>query len=207
LFCIYIGIVLKFPLLQITEAEIIEGCKAAKRDLQKALYQRFSGKMFAVCLRYSKSREEAEDILQDAFIKVYSNINQYIATGSFEGWIRRIMVNTALEALRKKKIDYSEVEIQDLEDSIENVHDVMSKIGMNDLLTFIQQLPAGYRAVFNLYAIEGYQHKEIAGMLNISEGTSRSQLARARQLLQEKIKHSQQVAKPIELKYSIPAHE
>ncbi len=207
MFCIYIGIVLIFPLLQITEEEIIEGCKAAKRDLQKALYKRFSGKMFAVCLRYSKSREEAEDLLQDGFIKVYSNINQYTATGSFEGWIRRIMVNTALEALRKKKINYSEIEIQDLEDSIENVHDVMSKIGMNDLLTFIQQLPAGYRAVFNLYAIEGYQHKEIAGMLNITEGTSRSQLARARQLLQEKIKHSQQVAKPVDLKYSIPAHE
>ena len=194
-------------MLQVTEAEIIEGCKSSKRELQKALYQRFSGKMFAVCLRYSKNREEAEDILQDGFVKVFGNINQYTGTGSFEGWIRRIMVNTALEALRKKKIDYSNVEVHEIEDSYENVHDVMSKMGMNDLLIFIQELPAGYKAVFNLYAIEGYQHKEIAAMLSISEGTSRSQLARARQILQEKITRSEHIAKPVELKYPLAANE
>jgi RNA polymerase sigma factor (sigma-70 family) len=186
--------------LIITEAEIVEGCKAGKRELQKALYTRFSGKMYAVCLRYSKSREEAEDILQDGFIKVFHSIQQFMGAGSFEGWIRRIIVNTALEALRKKKLDFSSFDIEQAENHNAQSFDMTSQVSANDLLTIIQELPTGYRTIFNLYAIEGYQHKEIAVMLGISEGTSKSQLARARNMLQERLKKSEVFANPKELK-------
>jgi len=179
-----------------TEAEIVEGCKAGKRELQKALYTRFSGKMFAVCLRYSKSREEAEDILQDGFVKVFHSIQQFMGTGSFEGWVRRIMVNTALEALRKKKLDFSSFDIAHAGNQPDETFDLTGKLSAQDLLTIIQELPNGYRTIFNLYAIEGYQHKEIAVMLNISEGTSKSQLARARGMLQEKLKKSELIQTP-----------
>jgi RNA polymerase sigma factor (sigma-70 family) len=189
--------------LLVSEEEIIKGCKAQERQSQKALYVRFSAKMYGVCLRYSKNREEAEDLLQDGFVKVFNHIQQYSGTGSFEGWIRRIMVNNALESLRRKKIEYSSFDVMDAEDSnFENAPEALSKIATKDLLAFIQQLPAGYRAVFNLYAIEGYQHKEIGEMLNISEGTSRSQLARARQMLQEKIKQANDTGQRLEVKYS-----
>jgi len=174
--------------LALTEAEIINGCKAGKRELQKALYERFSGKMFAVCLRYAKKREEAEDYLQEGFIKVFRNMNQYSGAGSFEGWIRRIMVNTALEHLRKKKMDFGTFDIERVEDNHADDNSATSRIEVKDLLAVIQQLPTGYQTIFNLYAIEGYQHNEIAVMLGISEGTSKSQLARARALLQEKLK-------------------
>lgn len=180
------------------EEEIIKGCKAGDRQSQKALYMRFSAKMYGVCLRYTKNREEAEDLLQDGFVKVFNNIKQYAGAGSFEGWIRRIMVNTALEFLRKKKLEFSSFDVLHAEDSsFENAPEALSKIALNDLLAFIQQMPRGYQTVFNLFAIEGYSHKEIGEMLNISEGTSRSQLARARQILQEKLNDS-----PIHLKYS-----
>ena len=189
--------------MSFTEEEIIRGCKAEERQSQKALYVRFSAKMYGVCLRYSKNREEAEDLLQDGFVKVFNHIHQYSGTGSFEGWIRRIMVNTALESLRKKKIEYSSFDVMDAEDSnFENAPEAFSKISANDLLEFVRQLPDGYRTIFNLFAIEGYQHNEIAEMLDISEGTSRSQLARARQILQEKIKNAQGFENKLQLKYS-----
>jgi len=186
--------------LTFTEAEIVEGCKAGKRELQKALYTRFSGKMYSVCLRYCKNREEAEDILQDGFIKVFHSIQQFMGAGSFEGWVRRIMVNTALEALRKKKLDFSSFDIEHAENHQAQAFDTTSKTSASDLLTIIQQLPPGYRTIFNLYAIEGYQHKEIAVMLGISEGTSKSQLARARYVLQEKLKSSELIFNPSNLK-------
>ena len=176
--------------MSVTEPEIIEGCKAGIRTLQKALYDRFSGKMYGVCLRYSKNREEAEDVLQEGFIKVFKSIAQYSGSGSFEGWIRRIIVNTALEAIRKKKLDFSTYDVGYVEDKYESGYDVTGKMDMKDMLAIIQGLPVGYRTVFNLYAIEGYQHKEIAEMLQISEGTSKSQFARARQILQEKMKEN-----------------
>jgi RNA polymerase sigma factor (sigma-70 family) len=189
--------------LAVTEEEIIKGCKAGDRQSQKALYTRFSAKMYGVCLRYSKNREEAEDLLQDGFVKVFHNIQQYAGAGSFEGWIRRIMVNTALEFLRRKKLEFSSFDVLDVEDSsFENAPEAFSKIALNDLLTFIQQMPRGYQTVFNLFAIEGYSHKEIGEMLNISEGTSRSQLARARQILQEKLKDNVTTGSTVYLKYS-----
>lgn len=165
--------------------------------MQKALYTRFSAKMLAICIRYVKNREEAEDILQDGFVKVFNHIQQYSGQGSFEGWVRRIMVNTALEALRKKKVDYSSADIQNLEDDYESDNDVMSKMGYQDLLGFIQSLSPGYQVIFNLYVIEGYQHKEIATLLSISEGTSKSQLARARMILQEKIRVSKEIRRAV----------
>lgn len=177
--------------MTVTEAEIIEGCKAGKRELQKALYTRFSGKMFAVCLRYSKNREEAEDLLQDGFIKVFHSIEKFMGSGSFEGWIRRIMVNTALELIRKKKLDFSSFDIEHVESYTDHITDMTGAMAENELLAMIQELPAGYKTIFNLYAIEGYQHNEIAEMLGISEGTSKSQLARARHILQEKLKKTE----------------
>ena len=170
-----------------SEAEIIEGCKAGKRESQRMLYTNFSGKMFAVCLRYSKNREEAEDALQEGFIKVFRGIDKYAGAGSFEGWIRKIMVNTALEAMRKRKITYYPIDDGRMEETQDSLPDVFYKIAVQDLLRFIQDLPDGFKAVFNLYAIEGYQHKEIGDMLGISESTSRSQLTRARQMLQQRI--------------------
>ena len=173
--------------MKITDDELITGCRAGKRDLQKALYMRFSAKMLGVCLRYTKNREEAEDVLQDGFVKVFHHLSQYTGTGSFEGWIRRIMVNSALEHIRKKKIVYSHTDVQNLEDDCLLDAEVMSKMAVQDLLALIRELSPGYQIVFNLYAIEGYPHKEIAEMLDISEGTSKSQLARARKILQEKL--------------------
>jgi RNA polymerase sigma factor (sigma-70 family) len=173
--------------VKFTDDELIAGCKAGKRDLQKALYTRFSAKMLGICLRYTKNREEAEDVLQDGFVKVFQHLPQYAGAGSFEGWIRKIMVNSALEHLRKKKIVYSQTDIQNLEDDCHLDAEVMSKIAVQDLLSMIRELSPGYQVVFNLYAIEGFPHKEIAAMLDISEGTSKSQLARARKILQDKL--------------------
>lgn len=175
--------------MTLSESEIINGCLANKRDLQKALYQRYSAKMFLLCLRYTKNREEAEDVLQDGFVKVFSNIKQYSGSGSFEGWIRMIMVNTALEMLRKKKLNFSSCEIQNIENDPLNESDAISKIAMQDLLLLIRELPSGCQIIFNLYVIEGYNHGEIAEKLAISKGTSKSQLARARELLQGKLKN------------------
>lgn len=174
--------------MSISEEELINGCKANKRDLQKALYQRYSARMMMICLRYTKNREEAEDVLQDGFIKLFNNIHQYTGSGSFEGWMRRIMVNTALEAIRKKKVDFSPIDIQNLENNEASEQDVLSNIAVKDLILLIQSLPNGCQLIFNLYVIEGYNHREIAEKLAVSEGTSKSQLARARQLLQEKLK-------------------
>jgi RNA polymerase sigma factor (sigma-70 family) len=183
--------------LSVTDEELIAGCKDGQRDLQKALYKRFSAKMLGVCLCYTKNRQEAEDLLQEGFIKVFRSILQYQGAGSFEGWIRRIMVNTALESIRRNKILFSATDIQDMEADFKTDADVLGKIEMKDLLHLIQSLSPGYRLVFNLYVIEGYLHKEIAEMLDISEGTSKSQLARARVILQEKIKQSATVNKPV----------
>lgn len=177
--------------MSVTEAEIIEGCRAGKRELQKALYERYSGKMYNICLRYAKSKHEAEDILQEGFIKVFDKIGQFAGTGSFEGWIRRIVVNSALEVIRKRKIDFSSIDINYVQDPHEHTFNTISTLNTKELLAVIQELPDGYKTVFNLYVIEGYQHSEIAEMLSISEGTSKSQLARARNLLQSKLNETE----------------
>jgi RNA polymerase sigma factor (sigma-70 family) len=167
------------------EQELIDGCRKGDRSYQKALYEHFCRKMMVVCLRYSKTTAEAEDILQEAFVKVFQGIKKFRGESKLETWITRIMVNTALNFQRRKlylfpMIDVEEIEIPEDEISI-------SEINFSQLLEMIQSLPHGCQIVFNLFAIEGYNHKEIAEMLGISEGTSKSQYSRARSLLQQKI--------------------
>lgn len=174
------------------EKEIIRGCCAGNIISQKTLYKCLSAKMFAVCLRYAHDYHTAEDILQDGFIKVFKNIEKYRGDGSFEGWVRRIFVNTSIEYYRKKINMYSTTEIES--DAIKTYDgDVIDQLQAAELVQLISELSPGYRMVFNMYAIEGYSHQEIADTLGISEGTSKSQLSRARLILQEKIEKIQRV--------------
>jgi len=161
-----------------------QGCKHADRKAQQQLYQYFSPKMFAVCLRYAKDYAEAEDILQTGFVKVFTKHELYDGRGSLEGWIRRIMVNVAIEHFRKHKMQFVDVdhEADTLTSSLQ-----ADQSHYQDLMQLINQLPVGYKTIFNLYAIEGYSHKEIASMLQISEGNSKSQLSRARDWLKVRI--------------------
>jgi RNA polymerase sigma-70 factor (ECF subfamily) len=167
--------------------KIITGCKKNKPEAQKKLYECFSAKMFGVCLQYSKDYTEAEDVLQDGFIKIFTKISQFNFKGSFEGWMRRIMVNCALERYRKHNLLYAVPDISDYDNKF-SYDDVMGELSSKELLGLIKELSPQYRVVFNLYAIEGYSHQEIAEKLNISVGTSKSNLSRARIVLQEKVK-------------------
>lgn len=167
--------------------KIIDGCKNNRSRAQEALFNLYSDEMFAVCLYYSPNHAEAEDTLHEGFLKVFQNIGSFKGDGSIKGWIRRILINTALEKFRKKNPmyvldndDYTQVEDTGREDAVSN-------ISADDLIKLIQELSPQYRMVFNLYALEGFSHKEIAARLNISEGTSKSNLARARSILQKKV--------------------
>lgn len=170
------------------EAEMIEGAKRGDRRSQKAIFDLLSPKMFAVCLRYMGDRDAAEDILQDGFVTLFSKLDSYSGAGSFEGWARRIFVNTALMSLRKKDALKNTEDLDVAWNMASNDPSPIQKIGNDDLLKMVASLPPGFRAVFNMYIIEGYSHKEIAEALGISETTSRSQLQRARMLMQSKIK-------------------
>ena len=163
--------------------ESIRGNRAA----QRILYDTLAGKMYGVCLRYVRDETEAKDVLQDGFVKIFQNLEQFRFQGSFEGWVRRIMVNTALERFRKEDRQTSSIEEVDFQD-LSGSDNVLSDLSAQELLQMIRELSPQYRVVFNLYAIEGYSHKEISQMLNISEGTSKSNLSRARSILQERIK-------------------
>lgn len=161
---------------------IIKACLANDRKAQEAFYNHFCSTMFAVCLRYSNNREDAGDILQEGFIKVFSKLGQFQGKGSLEGWMKRIFINTALEHYRINKVYYAQADIEVAENKA--VNDFISeRLDAALLLKILNQMAPGYRTVINLYAIEGYNHAEIAEMLGISEGTSKSQLARARQVL------------------------
>lgn len=172
------------------EQQIIAGCKEKKGDAQKALYEKYARLMFGICLRYTSDEETAKDLLQEGFIKVFNHIHSFQDKGSFEGWLKRIFINQALENIRKSKVNLQMSDnIQDLPDVVDNnAEERMYDISEADLLQMIRELPKGYATIFNLYAIEDLSHKEIAKMLKISEGTSRSQYVRARQILQEKVK-------------------
>ena len=170
------------------EADLIEGAKAGDRRCQKAIYDSLAGKMYAVCLRYMGDRESAEDILQDGFVTLFSKLGTYLGDGSFEGWARRIFVNTALMSLRKKDALKDSEDVDAAWDITTDEPSAVQKMGYKDILQLISSLSPGFRTVFNMYVIEGYSHKEIAEELGISETTSRSQLQRARVLLQAKIK-------------------
>ncbi|MBO9573321.1 MAG: sigma-70 family RNA polymerase sigma factor [Chitinophagaceae bacterium] len=155
--------------------------------MQKELYDRFAGKMYSVCLRYANNADDAQDLLQEGFIKVFKNLHRFRAEGSFEGWVRRVFVNSSIEHFRKKSIQLSKVSEKE-EDTIgDSDISALDSLAEKDIIRLIQELSPGYRTVFNLYAIEGYSHKEIAEQLGISEGTSKSQLARARSILQKKV--------------------
>src|SRR6059058_6403943 len=155
--------------------------------MQQELYQRYAPKMYGVCLRYAGSVEEAEDILQEGFIKIFNKIGSFRSEGSFEGWIRRIFVNTAIEHFRKK------IRLQPIteneEETVEGKYlSVLDSLAEKDIIQLVQQLSPGYRTVFNMYVIEGYTHRQIAEALGISEGTSKSQLSRAKMILQDLVK-------------------
>lgn len=178
-----------------TEDELIRGCLQKNAFCQKEVFTRFAGRMLGVCNRYARSAADAEDILQDAFIKVFDKIHQFKFEGSFEGWIRKIVVNTALKkyALRRYEKEVVGYEIKDKDEGgLEP--SAYAHLTEKDLLALINNLPDGYRLIFNLYVIEGYQHDEIAEMLGIQSGTSRSQLVKARNMLQKQILQLQKVA-------------
>lgn len=169
------------------ETQLIEGCKQHNPKAQKALYDTYARKMMSVCLRYGSNREMAEDLLQEGFIKVFSAIGSFEGSGSFEGWMRRIFVNTALEYLRKNDILKESVEIDNTEVLQEVDYSAIERISADELMELIAELPPGFRTVFNMFVIEGYSHKEIGDALGITESTSRSQLTRAKRLLQKKL--------------------
>lgn len=166
---------------------IIQGCKDNKRQAQSELYALFAPKMYAVCCKYSRNNTEAEDNLHDGFITILKKINQFKHQGSFEGWMKRIVINTTLEKYRKEKVfPLTHEEIKDEEDT--EIEETSSNL--EQLLASIQKLPNQYRLVFNLYVLDGYTHKEIAKMLKISMGTSKSNLSRAKTLLKKEISQS-----------------
>ncbi len=169
--------------------ELIDCCKQNDRKAQSQIYQLYAGKLFGLCLKYSKNYEEAQDNLHNGFITIFDKISQYENKGSFEGWLKRIIINTALQTYRKKNVlSLVNEEIPDLEVEVE-MED--QDIQLDFLLKLIQELPERYQMVFNLYVLDGYPHKEIAKLLSISEGTSKSNLSRARVILRNKIEANQ----------------
>lgn len=168
------------------EESLINKCIANDPESQQELYNMFSDKMYAVCLRYATDKDHAKDLLQDGFIRVFKNLKKYQYKGSFEGWVRRIFVNCSIENYRKnRKGKYFEEITQKTEKHVEP--DVLHQFSMQELLDLISALPLGYKTVFNLYVIDGYSHKEIAKELEITESTSKTQLRKARLALMEKI--------------------
>ncbi|WP_143525071.1 RNA polymerase sigma factor [Labilibacter marinus] len=168
-------------------SEIIQQCQKNNAKAQKLLYQKFSPWLFGVCIQYCKDRTEAEDNLQDGFIKIFNNINKFRSEGSFEGWMRRIMVNTIIESFRKKNPIYLVESIEDLQIEDEEKIEHTPKHSTSELLKLIETLPPKYKLVFNLYAMEGLSHNEISEVLGISVGTSKSNLSRARKFLKDKL--------------------
>lgn len=174
---------------------LIEGCIKGDRFSQTRLYNFYSQTMFAVCLRYARTREEAEEILQEGFMKVFEFIHQYKFAGSFEGWMRRIMVNCALQKYRSKGHLRPVVEVDATALADKSHDEIIATIGTKELLNMVQQLPPAYKLVFNLYVFEGLKHREISELLGISEGTSKSNLSDARSILQKAVNHSLQTSK------------
>jgi len=174
------------PPSQLSEAELIDGCLAGSRLMQKHLYERFAGRMMAVCMRYAQTTFEAEDVLQEGFVTVFRNLSNFRRECPLEFWIRRIMVNAALRQHRRNAplVAVSEAEYPE---ELAGEEFTLSNYGFEDLLAMVQELAPRYRMVFNLFAIEGYGHKEIGEMLGISEGTSKSQYSRARAILKSKV--------------------
>jgi len=170
-----------------SEEEMIKGCLKNNPLAQRTLYNKLGPKMMGVCLRYMTNMEEAQDVLQDGFVKVFDKLGAYSGAGSFEGWTRRIFVNTALDAIRKNKKLKHQTQIDDVSFALKSNDFIFETLVAEDLLRVLQDLPLGYKTVFNLYAIEGYSHKEIAKKMNVTVSTSKSQFSRAKAMLREKI--------------------
>ncbi|RIV18261.1 RNA polymerase sigma factor [Fibrisoma montanum] len=175
------------------EYALVEGCRRQDRTVQRQLYERFAGKLFVVCKRYVKDPDEAEDVLQDSFVKIYRHIGSFRFECPLEAWLKRVVINTALKHLRKEKPWEHTADVQEMAPILPQADESLPSLNYQYLLQLIQELPPGCRTVFNLYAIEGYNHPEIAEMLDIAEGTSKSQYARARTLLQQKLRNEQRV--------------
>jgi RNA polymerase sigma-70 factor (ECF subfamily) len=173
------------------ELQLVEGCKNQSRTAQKEVFSKMYGRLFGICMRYAHDADEAEDILQNGFIKVFNGIENYKGDGSFEGWIKRIVVNTAIDNYRRKKVkpvvtdsDLTDRLGDDLEDEIED-DSIYNQIPISEVMDAVQELSPAYRTIFNLYVMEGYNHNEIAEMLEISVGTSKSNLSKARMNLRK----------------------
>jgi RNA polymerase sigma factor (sigma-70 family) len=166
----------------LTEEELIKGCIQNNQHCQRLLFEKYAGKMMSLCLRFSNHQQEAQDILQEGFIKIFSYIHQYKFEGSIEGWMRRVFVTIAIRQLNKRKINFIDIDKIDNDTTTINPS-ILSKISENEIHELIRKLPDGYRLVFNLHIIEGYTHDEIAGMLGIQPSTSRTQLLKARKML------------------------
>ncbi len=176
----------------VDEVKLVKGCKKNDRKAQQALYDYYCKKMFAVCLRYCRKAEDAEDVLQEAFVKVFTKISSFRNESSLYFWIKKIVINTALNYQRSKLYLYPMVDVNDLH-YLSDKDFTLDNIHYKDLIKLLQSLPDGCRVIFNLYAVEGFQHKEIAEMLGISIGTSKSQYSRAKLLLKEKLINSDKV--------------
>ncbi len=166
-----------------TEEQLIDGCKARNPLSQRQLYEKYSRKMMGVCMRYTNNRDEAEDVLQDGFVKVFEKINSFQSQGSFEGWLRRIFVNTSLDNIRKNKENNLLADIDQVGYSLDSGQSVEGDLNAEELLKILNSIPAGYKVVFNMFVIEGYSHKEIAEELGVSESTSKTQFLRAKAYL------------------------
>ena len=175
------------------DLKLIQSCKEGDRAAQKVLYERLAPRMFPVCIRYIGDRETAQDVLQEGFITLFTHMDSYKGDGSFEGWARKIFITTALMELRRKDALKMSEELDVVRGMKTDAVSQLQNIGYKDLMNLITMLPPGFRTVFNLYAVEGFTHKDIAEMLGISETTSRTQLSRARAWLQNKIKEIENV--------------
>lgn len=171
-----------------TEAELIAGCSRGDREAQRMLYERYSSVMYPVCVRYLGS-EDAKDVLQEGFLTVFDKIGTYKGEGSFEGWMRKIFVNASLMQLRKIDVLRRADDIDETPETGRTLdYGVLEQISSREIMDQVAQLPAGLRSVFNLFVLDGYSHAEVGAMLGITEQSSRSQVSRARSILQEKIK-------------------
>lgn len=169
------------------DSALVKKCIKGDARAQRALFEKFAPKMLGVCIRYAKNSDQAEDILQDGFVKVFTKLSNYSGNGSLEGWIRRIIVNTALDEIRRNIKFQNNISVDDVDYKLELDSHIVEGLTAEDLMKIINDLPDGYRIVFNMFAIEGYSHKEIAMQLNISENTSKSQYSRARAYLKNKL--------------------
>jgi len=169
------------------DSALVKKCLKGDARAQRALFEKFAPKMLGVCMRYAKNTEQAEDVLQDGFVKVFTKLSHYSGNGSLEGWIRRIIVNTALDEIRRNVKFQSNINVDDVDYKLELDSHIVEGLAAEDLMKVVNDLPDGYRIVFNMFAVEGYSHKEIAMQLNISENTSKSQYSRARAYLKNKL--------------------